>query len=136
VVAKQQAAASKEQNALEQQQQQHASAGDEFSALVSQLESQAAKRLNGPGRSSCLRAFTDNPDGFARCVEEALARGRHSPLGLLVRMVRDGDHQLSAPEAVLARESREDRDRARLEELHAEGNLTEAELVELLEQSS
>jgi hypothetical protein len=36
------------------------------------------------------------PDGFARVTDRALQRARTNPLGLLWRMIADGDHLLTA----------------------------------------
>jgi hypothetical protein len=69
----------------------------EFNAIVEPLEAEAGKRLNGPGRVACLAAFREDPDGFSRVAEDALGRARVNPLGLLVRMVSDGDHLDEAP---------------------------------------
>jgi hypothetical protein len=93
--------------ALQQQQQQEsealkaaaALANQEFVALLAPLEAKAGRRLNGAGRGWCLRAFTENSAGFAACARDALERAESSPLGLLVRMVRDGDHRLALPPA-------------------------------------
>ena len=63
----------------------------EFAALISPLEVRAGKTLRQPGRGKCLRAFLAPPDGFRRCVDEALARGNRNAIGLLVRMVEDGE---------------------------------------------
>jgi hypothetical protein len=88
----------------EQQQQQQekerssraAAADDEFEAILAPLEAEAGKRLNGAGRRWCRQAFTENREGLARCAADALERA-HNPVGLLVRMIRDGDHLLPAP---------------------------------------
>jgi class 3 adenylate cyclase len=92
--------------AMQQQQQESealkaaaAFANEEFDALIAPLEAKAGRRLNGAGRGWCLRAFTENSAGFAACARDALERAEHSPLGLLVRMVRDGDHRLAPPSA-------------------------------------
>jgi hypothetical protein len=69
-----------------------------FTEIVATLEVDNGRRLNGSGRELCLRAFTQNQVGFAACVNEALRRGRHNSLGLLVRMVRDGDWNVPQPE--------------------------------------
>ena len=89
---------------MQQQQQESealkaaaAFANEEFVELLAPLEARAGRRLNGAGRGWCLRAFTENPAGFAACVRDALERAELSPLGLLVRMVRDGDHRLTTP---------------------------------------
>jgi hypothetical protein len=71
----------------------------EFAEIVEPLERLSGK-LNGPGRSDCIRAFAENRAGFRVCATQALAtslrRGYHSPLGLLVKMVREGQHEVSA----------------------------------------
>ena len=72
-------------------------ANDEFVALLAPLEAKAGRRLNGAGRGWCVRAFTENPAGFAACARDALERAELSPLGLIVRMVRDGDHRVTPP---------------------------------------
>ena len=66
----------------------------EFVALVGELEAAAGKRLRNPGRERCLRAFGESPDGFARTALSAKRRARTSPLGLLCKMVEDGEHVL------------------------------------------
>jgi hypothetical protein len=68
-----------------------------FLALVGPLEQRARRRLTGLGRQACIRAFRTQPDGFARLCTEALARGRTNPLGLLIVMVRAGEHKLDPP---------------------------------------
>jgi hypothetical protein len=75
----------------EREAEQHAAASaSSFDEIVAPLEA-GTERLNGSGRGACLAAFNENPEGFARIAGEALERGRN-PLGLLCRMVRDGDH--------------------------------------------
>lgn len=75
-----------------------AAAGDqEFAAVLAPLEAETGKRLNGIGRGWCRAAFEENPGGFGRIADDALAKAQLNPLGLLVRMVRDGDHRLPAP---------------------------------------
>ncbi len=69
----------------------------DFDALVVPLERQVGRPLSGPNRTKCLHAHAENPDGFRRLVDEAGHRGRVNPLGLLVRMVLDGDYRM--PEA-------------------------------------
>lgn len=70
-----------------------------FNAIVAPLERISGK-LNGRGRSDCIRAFDENPEGFRLCATQALIqarrRGYANPLGLLVKMVRDGQHQIPA----------------------------------------
>jgi len=62
-----------------------------FDETVARLENVVGRRLNGSGRALCLEAFNENERGFRACVDEALRRGQTNPLGLLMRMVRDGD---------------------------------------------
>ena len=69
-----------------------------FAEIVARVEVVIGRRLNGPGRLLCLRAFEENEHGFVACVNEALRRGRENPLGLLVKMVRDGDWNVPPPE--------------------------------------
>jgi hypothetical protein len=64
----------------------HASAPTLFDELVEPLG------LKGPNRELCQAAFDECPDGFAACVDDAVARGR-VPAALLVTLVRDGDHR-------------------------------------------
>lgn len=67
----------------------------EFNSLVAPLEVLDGRVLNGPGRQACLRAFRTSPDGFRRLVAIAAEKGRHSSKrGLLIHMVRLGDHRL------------------------------------------
>jgi hypothetical protein len=68
-----------------------------FEKAIGPLEASAGKRLNGPGLQLCRAAFRENPDGFRLIAADALARALVNPLGLLVRMVRDGDHRQEAP---------------------------------------
>lgn len=68
---------------------------DEFVAIVSPLETIATRRLNGNGRGECLAAYLENADGFRQLATDAGGRGKN-PCALLVRMVRDGDHRVSA----------------------------------------
>ena len=70
----------------------------EFDDIVRPLEARACRRLGEPGRSVCLEAFYEEPDGFRRTVDAALARGNTNPIGLLVTMVRSGDHRFQAPD--------------------------------------
>jgi hypothetical protein len=63
-----------------------------FDAIVAPLEAAAGKRLNGSGRTACLAAFDESPEGFERIAGKALERAQVNPLGLLIKMVRDGDH--------------------------------------------
>jgi hypothetical protein len=63
-----------------------------FAEIVAPLEAVAGKRLDGSGLQACLVAFDESPEGFKRTAEGALDRGQVNPLGLLIKMVRDGDH--------------------------------------------
>jgi hypothetical protein len=81
---------------LGQRQQQQAALAV-FEKLLRPLEERAGHRLNGPNRSTCFSAFTTRPENFRRLVAEALERGRTNPVGLLVRMVVDSDHEHDAP---------------------------------------
>jgi hypothetical protein len=73
----------------------------DFDAVVAPLEAvgddHGSKRLNGPGLDWCLSAFSEAPGGFARCAARAYSRWERGesrrPLGLLCRMVRDGEHR-------------------------------------------
>jgi hypothetical protein len=69
-----------------------------FAEIVAPLEVRTGRRLNGPGRLQCLRAFKENEYGFGACATDALRRGRENPLGLLVKMVRDRDWNVPPPE--------------------------------------
>jgi hypothetical protein len=75
---------------------QLASGAHEFNEVLAPLERLSHRRLTGFGRSLCSRAFDENPDGFRACVERALEKGKGSPVGLLVRMVRDRDFDVPA----------------------------------------
>lgn len=79
--------------------------GREFDELLLPLErigdEYGPKRLNGWGLELCLAAFHEHPEGFAICVGRALGKWREhdpekpvtNPLGLLVHMVREGEHE-------------------------------------------
>jgi hypothetical protein len=67
----------------------------ELATVVAPLERAARQPLSGPNRALCQAALDECPLGFPICAERALRRARTSPLGLLVRMVRDGDHRLA-----------------------------------------
>jgi hypothetical protein len=69
---------------------------DRFAEIVAPLEVAAAAGLTGPSRVLCLQAFEENADGFRRCAERARQRAQRNPVGLLVRMVKDGDHRFAA----------------------------------------
>ena len=72
----------------------HAPEPVEFVEIVEELEDAFGRRLRGEGRAQCLSAFLENRDGFARVASAARRRGRS--LGLLCRMVADGEHLLGA----------------------------------------
>jgi len=78
----------------------------DFAQSIGELEFQAGRfgprrRLTGRGLEMCRAAHEENPEGFDRLVWDVIARieegGVRSPLGLLVRMVADGDHRLELP---------------------------------------
>jgi hypothetical protein len=64
----------------------------EFDEIVRPLEEACGERLAGPGRGPCWTAFGEHPHGFRACAAAALDRGKRPP-GLLIQMVRDGDHR-------------------------------------------
>ncbi len=72
-----------------------------FDAIVRPVEAAQRFHLNGAGLGWCLRAFDEDVVGFERCAREALGRwqqGRcEKPLGLLCKMVRDGDYHRPPP---------------------------------------
>jgi hypothetical protein len=70
----------------------HAAAG--FDELIEPLEVSAGKPLFGRGRQVCLAGYEENPEGFRLIADEARARAARNALGLLVRMVLDGDHRI------------------------------------------
>jgi hypothetical protein len=70
----------------------HAAAS--FDAIIEPLEVSAGKPLIGRGRQVCLAAYEENPEGFRLIAEEARVRAARNELGLLVRMVLDGDHRI------------------------------------------
>ena len=63
-----------------------------FASLVAPLERAARRDLGEPSRGLCHAAFVANPGGFADICAAAVSRAKSNPVGLLVRMVRDGDH--------------------------------------------
>jgi hypothetical protein len=65
----------------------------EFASILKPLEEASGKRLGGPGLELCRAAFRENPHGFRLCAKHALRRATENALGLLVRMVDDGDHR-------------------------------------------
>jgi hypothetical protein len=77
-----------------------------FHSLIAPLEQagdeHGPKRLNGWGLDVCLAAFAEYPDGFAACVarvyEKWTAGESDRPLGLLCRMVQQGEHAISLDE--------------------------------------
>jgi hypothetical protein len=69
---------------------------ERFVAIVDELEHHGGRRLRGEGRARCLRAFIENPDGFARVALSAKRKARTSPFGLLICMVDDREHLLGA----------------------------------------
>jgi hypothetical protein len=71
----------------------HAAAAG-FDAIIEPLEVSAGKPLYGRGRQVCLVGYEENPEGFRLIAEDAQARATRNALGLLVRMVLDGDHRL------------------------------------------
>ncbi len=81
-----------------QEVQDRSSSFEEFNAIVSPLEAKVGRRLSGPGRSTCVQAFTADPERFSSLAADALQRGRN-PLALLIRMVADGDHLAEPPPA-------------------------------------
>jgi hypothetical protein len=70
-----------------------------FDAIVALLEEAAGQKLNGPIRALHFAEFEAYPDGFERCARKALKRGHTNPIGLLVKMVRDGEHRRHARSA-------------------------------------
>jgi hypothetical protein len=66
----------------------------EFLALIEELEDFTGRRVRGEARSLFLEEFAKSPGGFARCLRSALHRARLNPIGLLVTMIRDGEHLL------------------------------------------
>lgn len=70
-------------------------AGKDFAALVAPLELVVGQRLKGKPRRECEDAFAESPEGFARCVDKALVRASVNPVGLLVKLIRDGDHRFA-----------------------------------------
>lgn len=70
---------------------------DEFRSIVGPLELRLGRPLAGVGLRKCLRAFAMRPAEFRRLAEDALARGSRNPVGLLVRMVEEGDHLRELP---------------------------------------
>jgi hypothetical protein len=68
--------------------------GPRFAKLIEPLElaTLPVRRLEGVNRRRCYRAFRSNPEAFESMCADALRRGRRNPVGLLCRMVLDGDH--------------------------------------------
>jgi hypothetical protein len=77
-----------------------------FEALLEPLERRVGRRLGGPGRERCRRAYEHSPQVFMQLTHEALTRARNSPLGFLCRLVDDGDHLLSATPKPLPEDAR------------------------------
>jgi len=44
----------------------------------------------------CVAAFAESPDGFRACAAKALRIAHSTPLGLLVRLIKDGEHRRTA----------------------------------------
>ena len=97
---------------LESSSRSSSSEADEFAEALAPLESKQGRRLAGTYRDLCAAAYEENPDGFRLVANDALERG-FRPLGLLVKMVREGDHRASAPPRWDA-----DRERQRQREEH------------------
>lgn len=64
-----------------------------FDAVVAPLERATGQGLLGQNRTMLFEAFQDRRDGFARCAAKALGRAHTNPIGLLVKMVKDGEHR-------------------------------------------
>jgi hypothetical protein len=64
-----------------------------FAELIGPAELQWG-RLNEPSRSQCVTAFRENERGFKLVLEGARRRGMS--WGLVLRMIRDGDHRRSS----------------------------------------
>jgi len=63
--------------------------------VVAPLERRSRKALDGDGLDDCLAAFAENAEGFAWRADAALARTKYkNSLGLLVKMVRAGEHRV------------------------------------------
>ncbi len=71
----------------------------EFDQLVRPLERRTGKRLGEPGRSKCLRAMAECPEGFRALVADAERRASRNPVRLLLTMVAAGDHRAVEGEA-------------------------------------
>ena len=65
----------------------------EFASIVRPLEDRYGRPLTGHGRLKCHRAFQENPESFRRLAERALEQAHRNPVGLLIKMVRDGEHR-------------------------------------------
>lgn len=70
----------------------------DFVELVAPLERAARKRLRGDARDRCLAAFRAAPEEVRILADDALGRAHTNPIGLLIRMVDDGEHLLSEEE--------------------------------------
>lgn len=77
---------------------QQATDGRELAAIVAPLELASRKALTGPGGFICSRGFAENPNGFEAAAARALTKYQlgksYDPLGLLVKMIRDGEHRI------------------------------------------
>jgi hypothetical protein len=70
---------------------------ERFTKLVTSLEVKACSRLNPPARELCLRAFLAAPESFEILVMRAHEKARSSPIGLLIAMVKNGEHLVGIP---------------------------------------
>src|SRR5579862_4774015 len=64
-----------------------------FDAVIAPLERHAGQRLNGRNRVLLQEAHLSHREGFERCASKAMRISSSSPIGLLVKMVKDGDHR-------------------------------------------
>jgi hypothetical protein len=64
-----------------------------FEAIMAPLERATGQTLNGKNRQVCVAAFAESPDGFGACAAKALRIAHSTPIGLLVRLVKDGEHR-------------------------------------------
>jgi hypothetical protein len=74
---------------------------ERFTNLVAQLERSAASRLKSPARDLCLEAYHSSIEGFEVLVARAHEKARSNPVGLLIAMVRNGEHLIAAPTDLL-----------------------------------
>jgi hypothetical protein len=70
---------------------------ERFTKLVTSLEVKACSRLNPPARELCLRAFLAAPESFEILARRAHEKARSSPIGLLIAMVKNGEHLVGIP---------------------------------------